>query len=397
MKNKFIVFIITVLLFVPIFVYAINITDYKFDVIFDDGKVFQTSGTSVNRQFVGVQRTTVFNNAINVQKGHKYRLYMTYNYTSNHGYIAVNQDRLFVGNYSWNEWTECTSYYYNLDGQVDLGNGTYFLTYGQVVEFTATFTSNGISQDFYYNDDPTFTFFEITRYDLECLDCSSGGDDNNSNQDIIDNQNKNTQNIIINNNKNTQDIINNQDKNHEEAQTTRKGILQTILDLPGKLLEMLKSLFIPSENYFSDKFDELLDTFTNKLGFLGYPFVFTIDVLKFFLTIEDTGSYVISWNDIPVPTYPEHILIHSGSFDLSTVLQSEVLHTAHNLYFIFINALLLLSFIKLCHNKYCEMFGGEPDDTVYLTTTEVNYFDENGELYHSKTFETRRRKESGSS
>lgn len=213
----FIVLVFLFLLFPTIDVFALNVTDYKFDVIFDNGKVFQTGGISVQRNFPDVIRTTVFNNAIKIDKGHKYRLYMTYEYTSNHGYIAIDQDRLFVGNYSWNEWNLGTSYYYNLDQQHDMGNGTYLLEYGQVVEFTSNFTSNGISQDFYYNDKPNFTSFTIKRFDLECLDCNYDGGSTGSNQDIIDNQNKNTQNVIINQDKNTQDIIDNNNKNFDEV------------------------------------------------------------------------------------------------------------------------------------------------------------------------------------
>lgn len=181
-------------------------------------------------------------------------------------------------------------------------------------------------------------------------------------------------------------IVDNENKNHAEAEESRKNIFQSILDLPGKLLDMLKSLFIPDDDFFKNKFNTLLDSITSKLGFLGYPFVLVADTLDFFLTIEDTGSYVISWPDVKVPNFEQHVIIKSGSFDLATLLDNQAILYAHNLYFVFINALLILSFCKLCNNVYARIFGGEEDTTDYITTTTYvdDYFDSDGVLTGSR-------------
>lgn len=158
----------------------------------------------------------------------------------------------------------------------------------------------------------------------------------------------------------------------DEAENTRKGIWQTIKDLPGQLLNMLKSLFIPSDDYFSSKFDELKDNFNNVLGFLSYPLTLITKTFNFLLTVEDSGSYVISWNDVTVPNFEDHIIIHSGTFDLGQLLENNKVATLRNIAFIFINGLLLLAFLQLCHNKYSELFGGDISTTEYITVSD-NY------------------------
>lgn len=194
-----------------------------------------------------------------------------------------------------------------------------------------------------------------------------------TNNTIISNDNKNTQDIIDNNNSNTDKVISSQDKTTaavKENNETNKSILQKIIELPGNiinlLIEALKSLFIPEDDYFTNKFNEIRDLTNSKLGILGYPFTLVIDTLEFFLTIEDSGSYVIKWEDIYVPNFENSIIIPAGYYDLSSVLENKYIKIAHDLYLVFINALLILSFIKLCKNKYSSIFGGDYDNSFYL-------------------------------
>lgn len=170
--------------------------------------------------------------------------------------------------------------------------------------------------------------------------------------------------------------IDDTNKKLDEAEETRKGILETIkgifsaiAELPKKLVELLieglKSLFIPSDDFFSNKFDELTQNVEKKMGVLAYPLTITIETFQFLLTVEDTGSYIITWPDVVVPNF-DFVIIPSGSFDLSIILENGWINMAHNLYMIFVSTYLLLSFFKFCNNKYSDMFGGDYDNTDYV-------------------------------
>ena len=105
---------------------------------------------------------------------------------------------------------------------------------------------------------------------------------------------------------------------------------------------------------------------------------------EFLLTVNDTGSYVISWNDITVPNFEEYVIIKKGSFDLSDLLKNFWIKMAHTLYMTFVSAYLLLAFFKFCNNKYSDMFGGDYDNTDYIVVEEsiVDVHEtENGKRY----------------
>lgn len=288
---------------------------------------------------------------------------------------------------------------YNVNGS-NLSGNTYAFNYFNenkgMLDFyfqnIFTFQSNNLNASGFVECDVSSNFGYVSSIGSQSLTYSNEGTDNSA---VIQNS---TDKIINNNNTNTDKIIESNKKTQEKldtAETTRKGILQQILDLPGKFLDMLKSLFIPADDYFSNKFDDLLDSITNKLGILGYPFVLVLDTFDFFLTVEDTGSYLIEWDNITVPNFEDHVIIPAGSFDFSSLLSITPLNLLHNLYFVFINALLILSFFKLCNNTYARIFGGEVDEVEYLTTSEEFYFDKEGELTGSKSVNEKTIKRSG--
>lgn len=198
----------------------------------------------------------------------------------------------------------------------------------------------------------------------------------NASNNIINNNIQNKQEIINNNTQNKQDIINNANKNHEETKKqleesndTSKSILQNIIALPKTIINLLtdtlKSLFIPSDDFWQNNFNDVEDLIEKKLGVLGYPFILVNNTLNFFLTLDDSNDYVITWNDVKVPNF-NHVIISAGSYDLGSVLEDSNIKYAHDLYMLCLNALILLSFIKLCYNKSVDIFGGQYDDTEYI-------------------------------
>lgn len=236
--------------------------------------------------------------------------------------------------------------------------------------FTCTYTLNTILSNPYYlilqyQNPKNFFGFEHDGY-LSALRISTSIfvtkiEDNNVNDTVIGA---------------SQDIINNANKNYEETKkqleesnNTSKSILQNIIELPKTIINLLtdalKSLFIPSDDFWQNNFNDVEDLIEKKLGVLGYPFILVNNTLNFFLTLDDSNDYVITWNDVKVPNF-NYVIIPAGSYDLGSVLEDSNIKYAHDLYMLCLNALILLSFVKLCHNKYVDVFGGQYDDTEYI-------------------------------
>lgn len=200
--------------------------------------------------------------------------------------------------------------------------------------------------------------------------------------------------IIIQNqeiiNQNNQMLDKQQQTNNklDEAETTRKGIWETIKDIPNLIGEKLKSLFVPSDDYFETKFNELSENVEGILGFLGYPYTLLTNTFDYFMTIEDTGEYIIKWDDVKVPNFEEYSIIKGGSFDFSVLLQDEKINLLRNIAFAFINALLTLAFLQLCHNQYNKIFGGDISTTEFISVSneyDIDY--DTGEVTGMKRIE----------
>lgn len=126
---------------------------------------------------------------------------------------------------------------------------------------------------------------------------SSGGGSSGTDSNLGPEIQNSTNAIIDNNNKNTDKIKEEQKKTNEkldEAQETRKGIWETIKGLPGKLLDMLKGLFIPDDFDFINDFKEVLE---DKLGFIAEVPLAVIDFIL--------GLATASWEDFNSITLPE--------------------------------------------------------------------------------------------
>ena len=79
----------------------------------------------------------------------------------------------------------------------------------------------------------------------------------------------------------------------EEAEETRKGIWETIKELPSKFFDMLLRLFIPEDFSFLDDF---MDSLSSKLGFIAEV---PLAILDFLFGLVSTG-----WEDFNSITFP---------------------------------------------------------------------------------------------
>lgn len=174
----------------------------------------------------------------------------------------------------------------------------------------------------------------------------------------------------------------------EEQNKTNKGIWETIKDILSyinpfsenffvyKLVELLveaiKGLFIPSDDFFSNFFSDLNDNFADQFGILYYP----VSIIIEFLSSLD-NVLVASEPIINVPAFNFNFFGANAnvwdafSYNFNDLLANESFKTAHNYYLFFVNVMLTVGLIALAGKICTEIFGGVADGVEsYFDTTE---------------------------
>ena len=155
----------------------------------------------------------------------------------------------------------------------------------------------------------------------------------------------------------------------KESNETNKGIWETIKDILSyinpfsenffvyKLIELLvdaiKSLFIPSDDFFSTYFTDLKDWFSDRLGFLFYPFELIIDILNKILNI-DFENPIFNIPDIHEP-FTNKKIISATTFNLNDLLTNNTWKTVHDIYLIMLDAFIVFGLVNLFLRKYKEV------------------------------------------
>ena len=194
----------------------------------------------------------------------------------------------------------------------------------------------------------------------------------------------------------------------DTAENTRKGIWDTIKSIPGTIgtffenlgtkignffkdlldgiLEGLKKLFIPEDNYFKNWFDDFKTYFEEKLGFIATPFTIIIDFVNSYLNLSSSNDIIIDVPDITVPNFEQHKIVSATTFNWSQTLRSkQALNTLWQLYLSFIDVYLILNFINLCESKYNRIFGGDTSNYEYYTVEDSYTFDnDTGEVLSAR-------------
>lgn len=188
--------------------------------------------------------------------------------------------------------------------------------------------------------------------------------------------------IIISQNAQTNQKLDSVNSNLEKAEETRKGIWETIKDLPNQFLNMLKSLFIPEDGYFETWFNDLKTFFEDKLGFLATPFTIFIDFINMYLNLDSSTDIIITIPDITVPNFENYKIISATTLNWSELLKSkESLNALWQLYLSFVDVFLILNFIGLCETKYNRIFGGDTSNYEYYTVEDsITYDGQTGEV-----------------
>lgn len=130
-----------------------------------------------------------------------------------------------------------------------------------------------------------------------------------------------------------------------------------LLELLG---EMLKSLFVPSEDFMSKWFTDISDYFADAFGILYYPVDLVIQVLGRFSNIS-VQEPIISFGSLSLFG---HVIIQPYSYNFNSLLTNDIFKNLHTFYLIVIDVILWLGLLVYCKNVIANIFGGKFTDDV---------------------------------
>lgn len=142
---------------------------------------------------------------------------------------------------------------------------------------------------------------------------------------------------------NTEDIIAADDANTNKVTTA--------IESHGNfIIEGLKKLFIPSDEYFKAYFDDLYSWFSERFGFLSFPIDLLLVVIDIFVNSSQTDCVLV----LPSFTIMEYLLWPEMSFNLTEFLNTNfsflvvAIKTVTSIY-------LVMAFVQLCEEKWNEV------------------------------------------
>lgn len=151
------------------------------------------------------------------------------------------------------------------------------------------------------------------------------------------------------------EIIENDNKNHESLMS---GLANWFSGLLSGILDGLKNLFVPSDEYMSGFFSEFNDFLEEHLGFLYYPIACFINIFESILAIDPNASPSITLPALVVPVGEESYTIWEEQAYAFDFLQDEPYKTIHGYYLMAVDAVIAFSLVNLFKRKMDEMMTG---------------------------------------
>lgn len=190
------------------------------------------------------------------------------------------------------------------------------------------------------------TYNKLQEILLSIQNISMGSDLQKIADQISNSTTEQTSDLIANEDARTDDIINNQNSNQQKTETA--------IEKHGNfIIEGLKSLFIPSDEFFKSWFDDMYNFFHDRLGFLMLP----IDILiKFIGMFQSAGS---SFSGIPFPEFKwldGTVIIPAQSVQFEFLSTSWGKDIQTKLYFVG-NVIMIGALLALMHRKLEEVLG----------------------------------------
>lgn len=151
------------------------------------------------------------------------------------------------------------------------------------------------------------------------------------------------QNVITNDNKISADQIANDEANTEEVKDAVKEHGNFIID-------GLKGLFIPSDEFFKAYFDDLYAYFSDRFGFLSFPIDLVIRIADLFLTSEKVDA-VLTLPSFEISGYK---VWEDYSFNFTEFLETSFPFLISAIQTV-TSIGLIMAFVNLCQDKWNEV------------------------------------------
>ena len=136
----------------------------------------------------------------------------------------------------------------------------------------------------------------------------------------------------------------------EGVTNIQETIVEQTETLGNFILDGLKSLFIPSEGYFKELFDDLNEFFSDVFGFLYFPIEHVISWFNRLLTLPENEPSIA----IPELAYEDTVLIEAQTYTFD-FLDDEPFSTVHDYYLLAMDAAMIMGFVHLLQRKYEEV------------------------------------------
>lgn len=159
------------------------------------------------------------------------------------------------------------------------------------------------------------------------------------------------------------DLIEEGNKLQEEQNETSKGIWESIKSIPDMIGEKLKSLFIPSDNFFSTYVSEFQQYFSDRFGLIYEIPEAIIAILQQFISYSPAESgYSIHFPEVVMPVldggeWNDRVLIEESdiTFDF---LEQGAFKTLYTMYRSVVWMIFIFALINLIIRKSERVFGG---------------------------------------
>lgn len=223
-----------------------------------------------------------------------------------------------------------------------------------------------------YDDADNFVYSEL-MFDFIYKNDSIIFDDSSTPEEPDDNKNE-----ILGGIGDMSNTINN---GLNEVNQTNKGIWESIKSIVNflnpasedffvyqliKLLgDLIKSLFVPSEEFINEWISNMNDWLSDRLGALYYPADIVVDFLTRIGDINESNTAIIN-----IPQFKlnfmgyEAVVIPQYTYDLNSLLDNETFNNIHSIYLVVVDVILYLGLIVLAYNTFVSVFGGKFFDDV---------------------------------
>lgn len=154
-----------------------------------------------------------------------------------------------------------------------------------------------------------------------------------------------------------------QEQQHEETKGLLGSIIDKIKEIPTLIINGLKSLFVPSDGFFSAYFDELNNFFKDRFGFLYELPAFVVTLFQKLIDFNpDTSDYSMTFPKFQAPEVVNgdvvwHDVSEEQTFNF-TFLDEEPFKTLYSVYKSLIWLAYCILLLNLIKRKSESVFGG---------------------------------------